>query len=92
MAERVPDAASYAPVTILVSERQDGVHLSYDSMSTYLAPYGDAQALEVAKDLDEKVVTLLERLPANDPEPEFKAQGADRRFDRVLDHQRTTDT
>jgi len=60
MAERVPDAASYAPVTILVSEREDGVHLSYDSMSSYLAPYGDAQALGVARDLDEKVVILLE--------------------------------
>ena len=43
MAERVPDAASYAPITILVSERLDGVHLSYDSMSSYLAPDGEAQ-------------------------------------------------
>jgi hypothetical protein len=31
MARTVPDAASYAPVTILVDERADGVHLSYDS-------------------------------------------------------------
>jgi hypothetical protein len=59
MAERVPDAASYAPITILVSEREDGVHLSYDSMSSYLAPYDDARALEVARDLDEKVIKLL---------------------------------
>jgi hypothetical protein len=61
MVERVPDAASYAPVTILVSEREDGVHISYDSMSSYLAPYGDALALEVARDLDEKVIRLLEQ-------------------------------
>jgi hypothetical protein len=61
MAERVPDAASYAPVTILVSEREDGVHISYDSMSSYLAPYGDALALEVARDLDEKVIRLLQQ-------------------------------
>jgi hypothetical protein len=61
MAERVPDAASYAPATILVSERLDGVHLSYDSMNSYLAPYGDARALEVAKDLDKKVIRLLNR-------------------------------
>jgi hypothetical protein len=27
-----PDAAAYAPITILVDERADGVHLSYDSM------------------------------------------------------------
>jgi len=60
MAERVPDAASYAPVTILVSEREDGVHLSYDTMSSYLAPYGDLAALEVARDLDEKIIRLLD--------------------------------
>src|SRR5262245_11354217 len=36
MAKAVPDAASYAPVTILVDERDDGVHLSYDSMASLL--------------------------------------------------------
>ena len=40
MARTVPDAASYAPVTILVDERADGVHLSYDSMASLIAPYG----------------------------------------------------
>ena len=30
MAKHVPDAGSYAPVTVLVDERLDGVHLSYD--------------------------------------------------------------
>jgi len=29
----VPDTASYAPVTILIDQRADGVHLSYDSMA-----------------------------------------------------------
>lgn len=61
MAERVSDAASYAPVTILVSKREDGVHLSYDTMSSYLAPYNDVLALEVARDLDGKVIRLLEQ-------------------------------
>jgi uncharacterized protein (DUF302 family) len=32
MAKHVPDAGSYAPVTVLVDERGDGVHLSYDRM------------------------------------------------------------
>src|SRR5271169_5173306 len=59
MAERVPDAASYAPVTILVDERADGVHLSYDSMASLIAPYGSQAALAVARDLDEKIETLL---------------------------------
>ena len=61
MTEHVPDAGSYAPVTIPVSEREDGVHLSYDSMSSYLAPYQNALALEVARGLDEKVIRLLEQ-------------------------------
>ena len=60
MAKVVPDAASYAPVTILIDERADGVHLSYDSMESLLAPYGNPAALAVAKDVDAKVRTLLE--------------------------------
>ena len=60
MAKTVPDAASYAPVTILVDERADGVHLSYDSMASLLAPYGGQAALAVASDLDAKIEGLLE--------------------------------
>jgi hypothetical protein len=59
MAEHVSDAASYAPVTILIDERADGVHLSYDKMASYLAPYGNLAALEVARGLDGKVEGLL---------------------------------
>jgi uncharacterized protein (DUF302 family) len=39
MAKHVPDAGSYVPMTILVDERPDGVHLSYDRMASLLAPY-----------------------------------------------------
>jgi hypothetical protein len=60
MARHVPDAASYAPVTILVDERADGVHLSYDSMASLLGPYGSLDALAIAEDLDRKVKVLLE--------------------------------
>ena len=56
---RAPDAGSYAPVTILIDERSDGVHLSYDRMASFLAPYENAEALKVAKDLDAKVKALL---------------------------------
>jgi uncharacterized protein (DUF302 family) len=59
MVEHVPDAGSYAPVTILVDERPDGVHLSYDKMASFLASYGSPEALKVAQDLDVKVETLL---------------------------------
>jgi uncharacterized protein (DUF302 family) len=59
MAKHVPDAGSYAPVTVLVDERADGVHLSYDRMVSFLRPYGNAEVLKVAKDLDAKVEALL---------------------------------
>jgi uncharacterized protein (DUF302 family) len=59
MARYVPDAASYAPVTILIDERPDGVHLSYDRMASYIAPYENFEALQVARKLDAKVEALL---------------------------------
>jgi uncharacterized protein (DUF302 family) len=59
MAKHVPDAGSYAPVTILIDERSDGVYLSYDRMESFLAPYNNSEALKVARELDEKVEALL---------------------------------
>ena len=59
MAKHVPDAGSYAPVTILVDERVDGVHISYDRMASFLAPYQNAAALNVARELDAKVEAML---------------------------------
>jgi nitrilase len=60
MALNVSDAAAYAPVTILIDERADGVHLSYDLMESLLAPYGNEKALTVARNLDLKILGLLE--------------------------------
>ena len=60
MVKSVPDAGSYAPVTILIDERVDGVHLSYDRMASLLAPYENTEALKVAQTLDAKVEALLE--------------------------------
>ncbi|HTR67843.1 MAG TPA: DUF302 domain-containing protein [Terriglobales bacterium] len=59
MVVHVPDAASYAPVTVLIEERNDGVRLSYDRMASFLAPYGSAEALQVAQNLDAKIEALL---------------------------------
>ena len=64
MAKHVPDAGSYAPVTVLVDERADGVHLSYDRMASFLAPYENRDALEVARNLDKKIEDLLRRAAA----------------------------
>ena len=60
MAQTVPNAASYAPITILVDERADGVHLAYDAMASLIAPYGSQAALAVARDLDAKIACRLE--------------------------------
>lgn len=59
MAEHVADAATYAPITVLVDERSDGVHLSYDRIGSSLAPYVNAAALAVAHELDRNVETIL---------------------------------
>jgi uncharacterized protein (DUF302 family) len=59
MLQYVPDVGSYAPVTILIDERPDGVHLSYDRMASFLATYGSPEALKFAQDLDAKVEALL---------------------------------
>jgi uncharacterized protein (DUF302 family) len=64
MAKHVPDAGSCAPVTVLVDERSDGVHLSYDRMASLLAAYENPDALLVAKHLDNKVETLLREAAA----------------------------
>jgi len=59
MVKHVPDAGSYAPVTVLIDERPDGVHVSYDKMESYLLRYGSPEALAVARNLDAKITTLL---------------------------------
>jgi len=59
MARLIPDAGSYAPLTVLIDQRPDGIHLSYDEMASVLAPYGNAEALKIARDLDAKIKRLL---------------------------------
>jgi len=59
MVKHVPDAGSYAPVTLLIDERSDGVHVSYDKMESYLQRYGSPEALAVARNLDAKITALL---------------------------------
>ena len=59
MVKFVHDAGSYAPVTLLIDERPDGVHISYDRMTTFIASYGNAEAIRVAESLDRTVQTLL---------------------------------
>src|ERR1700749_3697829 len=59
MVKHVPDAGSYAPVTVLIDERPDGVNVSYDKMESYLRHYGSPEALAVARNLDAKITSLL---------------------------------
>ena len=73
MAKHVPEAGSYAPVAILVDERSDGVHLSYDKMASLLAPYRNPDALAVARDLDSKIENLIRESAASVPTPKNSA-------------------
>ena len=59
MVKHVPDAGSYAPITILLEERADGVRISYDRMASYLASYGNSDALTVARNLDAKIEKIM---------------------------------
>ena len=59
MTATVPDAGSYAPVTILIAERPEGVTLSYDRVASAIAPYAGDEASTVAGKLDEAVLGLL---------------------------------
>jgi uncharacterized protein (DUF302 family) len=49
MAKHVPDAGSYAPVTVLVDERDNGVHLSYDRMSAFVLRQDDQLSVSIRK-------------------------------------------
>jgi hypothetical protein len=62
MVKHVSDAASYAPVTVLIAERGDSVCLSYDRMASFIAPYGSVEASKVALDLDTKIESLLSEI------------------------------
>jgi uncharacterized protein (DUF302 family) len=59
MTELVPDAAAYAPVTILIDEREGKVHISYDRMASLLSVYNNPGATRIAEALDAKIETLI---------------------------------
>jgi uncharacterized protein (DUF302 family) len=60
MTRHVPDAGSYAPVTILIQQMPDGgTRIAYDTVASVIAPYHDTAASEVAERLDTEVVDLL---------------------------------
>jgi uncharacterized protein (DUF302 family) len=63
MTRHVPDAGSYAPVTILIQELPGGrTRIAYDTVASAIAPYHDAAASEVAQRLDTEVLRLLRQV------------------------------
>jgi uncharacterized protein (DUF302 family) len=60
MVAEVPHAGSYAPITLLVYESGGTVFVAYDSMESALQVYGNDAALAVARELDGKVLTLVQ--------------------------------
>ena len=60
MTRHVPNAGSYAPVTILIEETPvGGTRVAYDAVASAIAPYDNAAASEVARRLDAEVLRLL---------------------------------
>ena len=60
MTRHLPDAGSYAPVTILIQELAGGgTRVAYDTVTSAIAPYQDAAAAQVAQRLDTEVLSLL---------------------------------
>jgi Domain of unknown function DUF302 len=69
MTRHLPDAGSYAPVSILIQELpKGGTRIAYDTVSSAIAAYGNAAATEVAEHLDSEVLGLL-RQAAGVPMP-----------------------
>jgi hypothetical protein len=62
MARHVPDAGSYAPVTILVQQIPGGTRVAYDSVASALGRYHDPAASQVARRLDSEVLGLLRQV------------------------------
>jgi hypothetical protein len=68
MTRHVPDAGSYAPVTILIEELPGGgTRLAYDSVVSELAIYDDPAATQVAAHLDTEVLGLLRQVSGLSP-------------------------
>jgi uncharacterized protein (DUF302 family) len=68
MTRHVPDAGSYAPITILIEERPDGgTRIAYDSIASEISSYHSAAASQVAEDLDSKVLGLLRQVSGLGP-------------------------
>jgi len=59
MVRTSPAAGAFAPVTILIFERDDGVHLRYDTLTSAAAGQLSAEALVHAEMLDAAVLSLL---------------------------------
>ena len=59
MTELVPDAAAYAPVTVLIDEREGKVHVAYDRMASFLSVCNNPGATKIAEALDAKIETLM---------------------------------
>ncbi len=61
MAQSVPAAGSYAPITILVYQFESDVFVCYDTLASLLTAYDNKDVLQIATDLDNKVIALIER-------------------------------
>jgi hypothetical protein len=88
MTRHVPDAGSYAPVTILVQELPGGgTRLAYDSVASAIAIYDDPAATQVGENLDTEVLALLRQVSGLSPRqaPEAaRLRGREERTSRLV--------
>jgi uncharacterized protein (DUF302 family) len=61
MTQSVPAAGSYAPITILIYQFDGDVFVCYDRLASQLAAYDNKEVWQIANDLDQKVIALIER-------------------------------
>lgn len=60
MLNHVVDAGLHTPTDILIEERPDGsTCIVYDRMASFVAPYGNSDALKVARGVDAKIERIL---------------------------------
>jgi len=59
ISQYIPDVVYYAPRTVVITDRLDGVHLIYNTMASYLASSESSEGLKLARELDEIFIFLL---------------------------------
>jgi hypothetical protein len=61
MTQQIPDAGSYGLIKILIYDLDGEVSVCYDRVASVLASYDSRLALQIAIDLDKRVIDLIKK-------------------------------